>query len=383
MTSRFVIGIDNISPGESTMPGAPGGMRTYLRELLTRMPALAPEASFVVLTPDWNADFGPLPDTVRLVPVAGVPRSRAARIWFQQTRWRAAVSELNADVFLATATVAPPGARTPVVLAVQFLQFYDYPETYGRARTLYLKLAVPRSVRRARRVIVFTGFQREELRAHMACDAEKIAVVPHGIDHVSLASPAPPADVEALRALTGGRPYVVYVSATYGYKNHLGLIAAFGRLKAAHTLPHALVLVGAEVDVTREQLRAAAADVGVASDVVVAGRLPSVAAAYQAADLCAFPSLYETFGFPALEAMAAGCPLVASDRGATAELCGDGAILADATDAAAFAGAMARALIDRTGRGALVARGRDRAASFTWARSAEQTLAVLRGAAGR
>jgi glycosyltransferase involved in cell wall biosynthesis len=358
-------------------------MRAYLRELLTRMPLLAPDASFALLTPDWNADFDRLPPTVRIVRVAGVPRSRAARIWFQQARWPAAVSQLNADVFLATATVAPPRVRTPVVLAVQFLQFYDYPETYGRARTLYLKLALPRSVRRARRVIVFTRFQREELRRHMACDPEKIAVVPHGIDHASLVTPAPAADLEAIRALTGGRPYVVYVSATYGYKNHLGLIAAFGRLKSAHALPHVLVLVGAEVDVTLDQLRAAATDAGVANEVLVTGRLPSVTAAYQAADLCAFPSLYETFGFPALEAMAAGCPLVASDRGATAELCGDGAILADATDASAFADAMGRTLTDRAGRSAVVARGRDRAASFTWARTAEQTLAVLRKAAGK
>lgn len=381
--SRFCIGIDNISPGVSTAPGAPGGMRGYLLELLARLPQVSPHVVLRVLTPDWNADFSPLHERVEVVRLAGVPRSRTLRVWHQQTTLPGAIRRANVDVFFALATVAPLRVHVPIVLAVQFLQFYDFQESYGRARAAYLKVAVPASVRRATRVIVFTEFQREELRAHISSDPAKIDVVPHGVNHATFATPASDAALAEVRALSGERPFILYVSATYRYKNHRGLIDAFALLKRRHGFPHALVLAGAEEALSLRELREYAARAGVGPDTVVVGRMPNVAAAYQAADLFAFPSLYETFGLSVLEAMAAGCPLVASDRGAMAELGRGAAVLADPENPEAFAAAMAQILNDPTCRADLIARGRARAAGFTWARTAEQTYASLAKAAGR
>ena len=373
----LTIGIDNISPGESTAPGAPGGMRRYLLELLAHLPRVAPQAAFRVLTPNWNSDFGPLDDRVELVRVAGVPRKRVQRVWFQHSRFPGVIERAGLDVLFAIATAVPPRVRIPVVLAVQFLQFYDFPESFGRARTTYLKWAVPASVRRAAHVIVFTDFHRQELHRHTSCGLSKISVVPHGVSHETFATPVTAEALDDVRSLVGGRPFILYVSATYRYKNHRGLIEAFARLKKKTQSPHALLLVGAKEAISPAELHEFAAQAGVANDVFVSGRLPEVAAAYQAADLFAFPSLYETFGLSLVEAMAAGCPVVTSNRGAMAELGADAVALANPEDPEALADAMARVLSDSAYRVDLIARGRARAATFTWERTAQLTYAVL------
>ncbi len=377
---RLRVGIDNVSPGESTERGAPGGMRRYVQSLLLELPAVS-QLDVCLFTPDWNDGFNLVPGRSTIVRLPHVPRSRPRRVVYQQWRLPGLVARESLDVFLATATVAPLRLQAPTVLVVQFLQFYAFPEAYGRLRTAYLTRLLPASVRRAARVIVFTEFQRRELLAHVPCDPSRIAVVPHGIESEMFAAAAPANELSWVRGIARGRPILLYVSATYRYKNHLRLIEAFAAAKRRHGLPHVLLLVGAEESVPLAALVAHASALGVGDDVVVTGQVPSVVAAYQAADAFVFPSLYETFGFPVLEAMAAGCPVVASNTGATAELCGDAAVLADATDPDAFADAIGGLVQDGSRRAACIARGRVRAAAFTWQRTAELTAAVLREAA--
>jgi len=348
-------------------------MRSYLLELLARLPVVAEQASFKVFTPDWNSDFGPLHERVELVRLSGVPRARSRRVWYQQTTLPGAIDRQSLDVFFATATIAPFLARVPVVLAVQFLQFYDFPESFGRARTAYLKLIVPASVRRAARVVVFTDFHRRELLSHVRYDPARISVVPHGVNQEIFTSPASEAALADARALAGGRPFILYASATYRYKNHFGLIDAFSVLKRQYNVPHVLLLAGAQEAVSPATLRQYAEAAGVGDQTVICGRLPSLVAAYQAADLFVFPSLYETFGFPVIEAMAAGCPVVVSNRGAMAELGDEAAVHADPTNPASLADAMYAVLSDPARRDHLIARGRARAAQFTWRRTAELT----------
>ncbi|MEO8071554.1 MAG: glycosyltransferase family 1 protein [Acidobacteriota bacterium] len=377
---RLRIGIDNVSPGESTARGGPGGMRQYIEALLHYLPEVAPDATFTLFTPDWNADFVPATDRMTVVPLPGVPRSRNRRVFYQQFTLPGVIAKSGVDVFLATATVAPLRMRVPTALVLQFLQFYSHPETYGRLRTAYLKQLVPASVRRAARVIVFTEAQRRELLTHIPCDPARISVVPHGVDQPTFATPASAEAIAEVRARALGRPFLLYVSATYGYKNHQGLIDAFAILKRTSGLPHVLLLAGSEAGIPIATLREQTARLGVAADVIFGGRLDSVAAAYQAADAFVFPSLSETFGFPVLEAMVAGCPVIATNRGATAELCADAAALVDPTDPAAMAAAIAAVLGDADYRADLIRRGRARASLFTWRRTAALTFAALEAA---
>jgi glycosyltransferase involved in cell wall biosynthesis len=373
------IGIDNISPGQATEKGCPGGMRRYLQSLLTEFSTQRPGYEFYLFTP---ASSEPLLEetaaNIKIVRLPGVPQNKLLRSIYQQTMLAAMIARRQLDVFLATATVAPLLTPVPIVLAVQFLQFYDMPEAYGNLRTGYLRVMLRLSLKKAKRSIIFTDSSKRDLMRHTGIAGEKICVIPHGVSEEFL-TPAQPSG--ALLQLTEGRPYIVYVSATYGYKNHLRLIRAFARLKHKKPFPHVLLLVGSEAGTPFATLRTEAGKAGIEKEVIIAGRLDNIAGAYSGATLAVFPSLSETFGFPILEAMACGCPIVASDRGSMAELAGDAAVLVDPCDEQTIAEGMEQALVDKELRSRMMNRGRMRAAQYTWTRTAAQTLTVLEEAA--
>lgn len=377
------IGIDNISPGESTGRLAPGGMRLYLESLLTEFARCPSHHQFVLFTPAW-ADplLDVLPPNVQVVALPHVPISRPLRVLYQQTAYASILARQDLDVFFATATVAPVLCRVPIVLAVQFIQFYQWPEGYGRFRSIYMRHMLPLSLRNARKAIIFTESAKRDLMRWTGVAANKIDVVPHGLskDIRRLAERDQRAPERWVGVqLANGRPYILYVSSTYDYKNHARLIRAFGLLKQRTHLPHALLLVGSEAGVSFQYLRTVADQAGVREDVIIAGRLDHhlAAATYLGADLAVIPTLYETFGFPPLEAMACGCPVVASNIGSLVELAGDAAVLVDPLDENSMANGMEQVLSNPALRQNLVARGKRRASEYTWERSAARTIGII------
>ncbi len=387
MSRSLRIGIDNISPGEATSRQGPGGMRVYLQSLLTEFVIQGPQHQFILFTPAWaDPVLETIPSNVEIVRLPGVPVSRPPRVLYQQTGLAAAIASQRLDVFFATATVAPLLTKTPVVLAVQFLQFYEMPEAYGRLRGAYLRYMLPLSLKKAVSVIIFTEHSKRDLVHWTGVPAEKVSIVPHGLSWDIWRLAEVPQDAPERRVgaeLTAGRPYILYVSSTYGYKNHARLIRAFGLLKRRTNLRHVLLLVGSEISVSFDELRMVAKQAGVLEDVVFTDRLDHhlAAATYLGADLAVIPSLYETFGYPALEAMACGCPVVTSNSGSMAELAGDAAVLVDPLDEDSIADGMERVLHDRSLHQSLIVRGRQRAKDYTWKRSAARTLEILEEAA--
>lgn len=381
------IGVDNISPGESTSRNGPGGMRMYLQSLVTRFAEYGSQFQFVILSPDWSDDsFENIHSNVKVVRLHGVPTARAQRIIYQQIVLPNIIAQQNLDVFFATATVAPLFCSTPTVLAVQFIQFYRWPKTYGAMRTAYLKLVLPWSLRKAFKSIIFTASAKEDLIRWTGVSSAKVEVVPHGLSPIAKRLSELPSDAPERQIgleLTDGRPYIVYVSATYEYKNHRRLIQAFSLLKKRHRMPHVLLLVGSEVTVSYNELCSTARDFDVTNDVVIAGHVTPderALSTYLSADIAVIPTLYETFGFPVLEAMACGCPVVTSNYGAMAELAGDAAILVDPSSIESIARGIEQVLGNSDLRRSLIERGRERAAIFTWERSAMRTLEILQEA---
>lgn len=376
------IGIDNISPGESTGLKAPGGMRIYLQSLLREFAIQRPKDKFVVFTPCW-ADplFETIPGNIEIVKLPGVPINKALRVLYQQTIYPLYINKHRFDAFFATATITPLSILSPVVLSVQFIQFYKMPQAYKFLRKAYLRLMLLLSIRKAKKVIIFTRQSKNDLIQYTGAPPGKVFVIPHSLsEEIIKNSRLPDGSVERGDGFkfTGGRPYILYVSSTYGYKNHILLVKAFSLLKKRQVWPHVLLLVGDEIDVPFERIRAIAKEFNVLDDVILTGRLEHrvTAAIYLSADLAVFPSTYETFGYPVLEAMACRCPVVSSNTGIGAEA-EDAAVMVDPINEHSIAAGMEKVLTDNDLRKKLIVKGQQLASNFTWEITARRTLEVL------
>jgi glycosyltransferase involved in cell wall biosynthesis len=236
-----------------------------------------------------------------------------------------------------------------------------------------MSVLVPAAARRSRRIIVDAASTRRDLVEHLGTPAEKIDVVP-------LAATAPadgaavPADELRERLGLGERAVVLSLSARRPHKNVLRLLEALAGIPAER---RPMLVVPGYPTPYEAELRARADALGMAADVLWPAWVswPELEGLYALADVAVFPSLYEGFGLPVLEAMARGLPVACSDRSSLPEVAGDAALLFDPDDAAAIRSAVERLLTDSAERERLAARGRARAATFSWERTAELTAA--------
>src|SRR5215208_1776010 len=244
---------------------------------------------------------------------------------------------------------------------------------------LYLGLDYA-GIRRATALIAVSHTTKRDLVRHLGIPPARVAVVYEGLDHGRFR----PVDRRLVDA-----PYVLFVGSEHPRKNLATLLRAFRLLKDEPRFRELrLVKVGAaggrEAPFRRRTLAAVAA-LGLERDVLFTGRVPDadLPAYYSGAACLVLPSLYEGFGFPPLEAMACGCPVIVSSAGALPEVAGDAALVVHPRDPRALARAMATLLTDENARRDLVERGLRRARRFTWERTAERTLAVYRVVEGR
>ena len=257
--------------------------------------------------------------------------------------------------------VVPPAWRGPSVLTVQDLSFEHFPEVMSRSDRFFFRTFVPRSARRADRVLTGSEWTKSDLVERYAVPAERIAVTPYGVDPVF--QPKGPRPERP--------PYALFVGALQGRKRpDLALHA----LRAVDSDLH-LVFAGPDRGLESD-LREEARLLGLADRVEFAGHVApdELAGLYRGAACLVFPSRYEGFGLPVLEAMASGTPVVATRSSSIPEVAGDAAILVDG-DAGELAAGIERALSERE---RLVSDGLARAAQFSWAETARHTAAVYR-----
>lgn len=244
---------------------------------------------------------------------------------------------------------------------------------------LYRRLSYPRTARMADAIIINSESLRREVQQYLDVDPAKLHLIPEAVDH-ELFRPGDREDAWRRVSTTYGitEPFVLFVSSLWPYKNCEGLLRAFAQAKP-ELGGRRLVVVGPGRDVEYVAgLRALAAELGIADDVVWVGGVPleETVHFYRAADAFVYPSFNETFGLPLLEAMASGCPVVTSNTSAMPETAGGAALLAEPADPGSIAGAMVEACGANGAR--LRERGLARASEFTWAATAERTLALYR-----
>ena len=355
-------------------PGEMGGLEVYARELVT---ALAGRKE-VRLSLFLNRLAGP--EWRELAPglTADIdPRRRTQWVVGDQVHAVRMANRARVDLLHSLASTGSVGGRFARVVTVHDLHYRVHPETHFGMRALGMRALVPLAVRRAHRLIVPSEATRADLLRFTGAQPDRVDVVPEGIGQ----SPGTHGDAEAGRERLGanGRRVALSVSAKRPHKNLARLIGAFGRIPSERR--PLLVLPGYPTPY-EEELRQLARVRGVADDVrflgwVSAGELDDL---YAAADCFVFPSLYEGFGLPVLEAMARGVPVATSGRASLAEVADEAALRFDPEDEASIAAAVERLLGDEQLREQLRSAGRERAGEFTWERAAELTVATYRRA---
>jgi glycosyltransferase involved in cell wall biosynthesis len=279
---------------------------------------------------------------------------------------------------------APPFAPCPVVATIHDLSFEHLPDTFKRRSHVQRRLTVRRTARRAAQLIAPSEFTCHDIARTYGIAPERINLIPLA----AAAGFAPASDAEVARVRAHyriGGDYILAVGSIQPRKNLTRLVRAYSALRRARPnakLPQ-LVLVGKKAWLYDETLRAIA-ECGSARDVSLTGYVPEedLPALYTGALCFVYPSYFEGFGLPPLEAMRCGTPVIASDRTSLPEVVGDAGLLVDPFDEAALAHALAALLDDAELRTRLRTRGLARAASFDWRETARRTLEVYQRATG-
>jgi glycosyltransferase involved in cell wall biosynthesis len=272
---------------------------------------------------------------------------------------------------------APIACPVPVVAAVHDVSYLEHPEYFTRDRAWQLQLTVGRTVRRAARILTGTEVARASiLKVYPDLEEDKVVVVPYAAapELRPVSRPAAAAAVNQRYHIAG--PFILAVGDIQPRKNHIGLIRAFARLvRAFPQFPHKLVLVGKPTWFA-DRVHQAARESGVADRIQFHGFVPDadLLQFYNACDLFVFPSFYEGFGLPVLEAMACGRAVVCSDASALPEVVDGAAILFDPYVVDEMVRAMADILLDGELRARMERLGLQRAAHFSWQKTAQKTL---------
>lgn len=350
------------------------GNETYIVNLSEALGARNDVEPFVYLDAGANWPGGPPPGRVRRlrlrVPQLRIPIELPAR---------AAFDRLD---LLQVQYVAPPFSATPIVTAVHDIVFEDVPDAFSRRTVARLRATVRWSVRRSAAVLALSAFTRDRLVERYRLDPERIVVAPGGVGRVWRPMPAHEAAAE-IAPLGLPDTFVLHVGNLHPRKNLARLVRAVAAVRASSLPELGLVLAGQPWWRTNE-VDDAVRDVRGERWVHRPGYvdLRTLLALYGTARVVAYPSLYEGYGLPAVEAMACGAVVVASRTTAIPEATGDAAVLVDPTSVDAIADGILRAATDEALRARLVQAGSARARAATWDVTAEQAVAAYRIALG-
>jgi glycosyltransferase involved in cell wall biosynthesis len=353
------------------------GNEVYIRNLLTQFADLDKSAEFIAYLSVADAD-GWVPRRFLRRHVATNP---FVRLGFDLSR---RLGQDRPDL-LHVQYNAPIGCPVPLVVSVHDVSFLDHPEYFSPLRPQQLRYTVRRTIRRSARVLTGSEFSRAAIIRAYGLPDDKVVVVPNAAEQRFR-----PISREAAAARVAERfripsPFVLTVGDLQPRKNHLGLISAFAEmLRAMPSLPHHLVLAGKDSWHSSHVHRAARVS-GVADRIHFTGFVSDddLLALYNACELFVFPSFYEGFGLPVLEAMACGRAVACSNTSALPEVADAAAILFDPYSKDEATRAMLDLVLDGELRARMEKLGTHRASQFSWQKTAARTLEVYHDVADR
>ena len=353
------------------------GANWYIYHMLRHLPAADPALRYTAFT-----------SAPRFSPPAGMrihrPRWSTAtplgRITWEQAVAPLALRREQVDLLHAMAFVAPLLAPCPTVVTIFDLSFVFYPQAFKPFKRLYLQLMTRLSAHRARRVIAISEHTRRDVITCLGVSATNVCAVPCGVDPTL--TPVSPAEAATFRRDRGlPERFVLFLGTIEPRKNVPHLIDAFADLTATDLSDTYLIIAGGRGWMA-ESAFARVEERGVQDRVRFVGYVPEAEKRlwYGAATCFCYPSLYEGFGLPPLEAMACGTPVIVSNSSSLPEVVGDAGMIVPPDDRPALREALHKLLSDPRLREQLRAKGLARARRFSWAEAARQTARVYRQA---
>jgi glycosyltransferase involved in cell wall biosynthesis len=356
------------------VPGETGGMEVAARELIPELIAAAPQTRFTAfINREAARSDGPWGELLPAVTVPVNATSRAQWVAAEQTLLPAMAARAGVELLHSLGSTAPLSGPFRRVVTIHDVIYAHFPEAHPGIRNKGMRLLVPAAARRSRRVIADSLATSDDLVGLLGIPREKIDVVPLGIGSVRRAAPLGESETRS-RFDLGSREVLLTLSAKRPHKNLAVLISALAAIPDEH---RPLLVMPGYPTWHEQELRERATAAGVMDDVRMPGWIsePEVEGLWALSRAFVFPSLYEGFGLPVLEAMARGVPVACSNTSSLPEVAGDAALLFDPHDQAEIAVVLRRLLEEPDQARRLAARGIERAREFTWARSAELTLA--------
>ncbi len=364
--------------------GGKSGISQYLINLIREFSGLRNGHSFDLLLYKSERDiFMPSGNSMEPLYVDERLRSPVVNIAWHQTALPRWCKKRNSDVLFLPAgnRRVPISAPCPMVGTVHDFSSIHVQGKYDPARMFYIKKLLPLFVRRLSKVITVSENSKKDIVEYAGVPESRVRVIYNGINRRVYF----PRDKEAAGLQMSAKyhfrlPYLVYVSRLeHPGKNHVRLIRAFAQLKEKEKISHQLVLAGSDWNGS-EEIRRAAAGSSASADIVFTGFMPSadLPDLYCGADFFMFPSLYEGFGIPIIEAMACKVPVACSNVSSMPEVAAQAALLFDPYNEESMEDAMRKFVTDEKMRESYGQKGLERSKAFDWAISAAETLEVMR-----
>lgn len=352
------------------------GIGTYVRNLVHWLSRLEDDYHYVLFCrPEDTDELSALGSRFTAVPEPSRNYSVREQWAMPLALWRA-----RADLFHAPHYVVSPLTRCPFLVTIHDCIHLRFPQYLpNQVAVRYSRSMMASSARRSQRILTVSEASKQDILHYLGVPASKVEVVYNALDE-GLARPPTEAEIARIRQRYQlDAPFILYTGNIKPHKNVDRLIEAYALLRRQGVVDAKLLIIGDEISkypnlrrlIHRHQLHPHVRFFGFVSD-------DMLAILYRLATVFVFPSLYEGFGLPPLEAMAAGAPVITSNVSSLPEVVGDAAVLIDPLDASAIAGAMARVIGDPALRADLVRRGHERVKAFSWERSVSRVQQVYR-----
>lgn len=351
------------------LPGGVGGTEIYIRQLLGALAKVDDRNEYFIFTNrETGSDLAPPGPRFRHLPQPVQAEIRPLRILYEQSSLPAAIEHERVDLVFNPGFTAPKSVTVPAVTVFHDLQHVHHPEYFRKRELPFWNLLLAQSVRSSTKIIAASMATRRDVMEHYHLADDRVVVIPHGVEKKFF---------ELNRRPDAGDPFLLCVATIDPNKNLETLVRVFAGLRGEFPKLR-LVLAGMRGGQTAK-VEAMVDQLGLRSCVRITGWIPrsEIFELYERATAFVYPSTFEGFGLPVLEAMAAGVPLACSRIDPLVEIAADSAFFFDPESDQDMAQSIFNLLTDQAQRTQNLEHGKARAAGFTWEESARRTLAVF------